>query len=247
VKKMVQERKRYILLAIFLISIIPVNSSSNELSDSRNQIMMAAAPHESTDLERALVYADFACKENPNSPNTWTVKAAYLLDLGRYDDAIENCNIAISKDPNFAPAWATKGVILFSKGNEKEGEDCWNKSIELDSSFVEHVIMEDVARQEIENIKSNSANTVRVAQWGIIIRKLAVPIIKKGLPAVKNALISISNFVSKNKGNIAFAAISIIPQISPTPMINSSANISNLNHTILDNPIYPIQVFKPFR
>jgi len=59
------------------------------------------------------------------------MKGAFLLNLGRYEEALETFNEAIEIIPKCGFALNGKGVALMNLGRHEEALDIYNKAIEI--------------------------------------------------------------------------------------------------------------------
>jgi serine/threonine protein kinase/lipoprotein NlpI len=70
--------------------------------------------------------------EEPDA-HVWSHKAADLIELGRYQDAISCCDNALSLDRENYAAWNNKGNALARIGRLEEAVGCYDKVIAIDT------------------------------------------------------------------------------------------------------------------
>jgi tetratricopeptide (TPR) repeat protein len=78
-------------------------------------------------------------------------KGLALVNLGKYEEAINCYNEAIAIDPKFAEAWANKGSALGNLNRYEEEIECYDKTIEINPKIVEAwfnkgVVLENLSR-----------------------------------------------------------------------------------------------------
>jgi tetratricopeptide (TPR) repeat protein len=61
----------------------------------------------------------------------WNGKGEALLNLNRYDNAIEAFNTSIELQPRYYTYWYNKGVALKSQGRTADAKDAFAKAKEL--------------------------------------------------------------------------------------------------------------------
>ena len=71
-------------------------------------------------------------RPNGSEVQKWTTKSTSLISLGRYDEAIRCCDIALDLDPSYELAWAYKGLGLASLGRHEDAIKCNMKALEID-------------------------------------------------------------------------------------------------------------------
>ena len=64
----------------------------------------------------------------------------FLIDLGKYDEAIQCYDKAIEIDANYADAWNNKGNALDNLGKYDEAIQCYDSAIEIDANMLLHGI-----------------------------------------------------------------------------------------------------------
>ena len=74
---------------------------------------------------------------DPNYLNSYFKKGLALINLKKYEDAIESYNRAIELDPNFKEAYLNKGIAKFNLNKNEDAIECLNKAIELDPNLEE--------------------------------------------------------------------------------------------------------------
>lgn len=84
------------------------------------------------DWTTALIYTDIVIELKPDFARVYNLKAVILLNIKRYQQALENIDKAIELNPNLSFLWDNKSLILLELGFYKEALDCVNKAIELD-------------------------------------------------------------------------------------------------------------------
>jgi tetratricopeptide (TPR) repeat protein len=83
-------------------------------------------------LERLRKYEYPFPTSSHESTDVWYNKGSALINLGKYEEAIECFNRAIRIDANHADAWSNKGIALRNLGKYNEAIDSYNKAIEID-------------------------------------------------------------------------------------------------------------------
>ena len=66
------------------------------------------------------------------SPLFHNNRALVALELGKYQEALEDVETAISLDPKFAPAWRNKGLILETIDRNEDSVAAYDRALELD-------------------------------------------------------------------------------------------------------------------
>lgn len=103
--------------------------------DSRSMLHYERGEHEEgiRDCTKAI---ELAGKQGGIPPHFYegpfTRRGAHYLNLGRFDEAIDDFNLVIRNRPDFAFAYYDRGRCYFSKGDFKKARKDFLKSIELD-------------------------------------------------------------------------------------------------------------------
>jgi tetratricopeptide (TPR) repeat protein len=75
----------------------------------------------------------------------WNNKGLALVNLKRYDDALQCYDQAIMIDSNLKEAWYNKGIVYVLKGQREKAIDCFSKALEIDPNYKNT----QIARQEM--------------------------------------------------------------------------------------------------
>jgi tetratricopeptide (TPR) repeat protein len=102
--------------------------------DARHQI--AQALNEAT-LRRQLALADAAIAREPNDPDGHATRAAILLDISRYEDAVESSDTAVNLGLDRADLHLVRGRALMSLGRDTEALSSFDRSLKLNPEVPE--------------------------------------------------------------------------------------------------------------
>ena len=85
---------------------------------------------------------------NPSKSDFWFNKGLTLVELGKYQEALDAYNKALEIDPSNPIKWGKRGELLYELGRYQEALDDFNKVLEIDPSdaIAKHNI--NVARTE---------------------------------------------------------------------------------------------------
>ncbi len=87
------------------------------------------------DLEQILLRSSGETVNPPNlkelEAESYNTKASSLLQLDRFEEAIESCDRAIMISPRWELPWVNKGCALKELGHQKEALECYDKAIEI--------------------------------------------------------------------------------------------------------------------
>jgi len=140
------------LFAILCIMIQPVMAAQANLTidPALNYYNIGELRLRSGDMEGALHYFDLAMAENlslfENTPAIFYMfndKSAALVELGRYNEAIDAANTgltyqSVNKDPDenfvFQKMWENKGLAFYNLGRYQESNDAFDQAIAINSS-----------------------------------------------------------------------------------------------------------------
>jgi tetratricopeptide (TPR) repeat protein len=67
-----------------------------------------------------------------NPVEEWVKKGGTLVTSGRYEEAIECCDMVLEIDPSVGPVWYNKGVALTRLKRSEEALQCYDKALEID-------------------------------------------------------------------------------------------------------------------
>jgi tetratricopeptide (TPR) repeat protein len=67
----------------------------------------------------------------------WNEHGIDLLGQGRYEEAVQDFNIALGLNSSYAAAWYNKGLALYGLGRYGEAIQAYNRSIDLRPGFAE--------------------------------------------------------------------------------------------------------------
>ena len=104
----------------------------------------------SGNLSRAVRFYNKSLEFEPGVTEVLTNKAGALMDLARYDEALEIVEEAIFTKPAYAKLHGMRGDILNALGRYNEGKDSYETAIRLDPTN--------------ERIRNNAA-TSRQIKW----------------------------------------------------------------------------------
>ena len=94
-------------------------------------ITVAAAKHESGDLEGAVVAYGAALDADPQNAGLAYNLGIALADLGRAAEAEESYKRAIASNPNHAGAWNNLGLLRSGQGDVAQALECWKTAIRI--------------------------------------------------------------------------------------------------------------------
>lgn len=77
-------------------------------------------------------YLNKAIEKAPDCIDTLLVKSTVLLEMERYDEAIDACNTAIASKPNYSEAYLNKAKIFMATAKYDEALENSLKALELD-------------------------------------------------------------------------------------------------------------------
>src|SRR5690606_38985336 len=96
----------------------------------------------------------------------WSNKGAALFLLGRYDEAIFACDMAIEIDPQFAGAWDNRGQVLYELGRYDEALQALNRSIELDPQLMDAWINKASVLKALSRTEEANAAMTKARELG---------------------------------------------------------------------------------
>ena len=73
------------------------------------------------DPKKAIKYLNNAIKLEPNNAETYTKRGAAYINLGQYQQAIDDFNKAIGLKHDYANAYSNRGTAYLSQGNKELG------------------------------------------------------------------------------------------------------------------------------
>lgn len=89
--------------------------------------------------EKDDVFADFdKIYINPNNEHSLSMRAAFNLDFGRYDKAIDDLDRAIKLKPNNATYYTLRGLTYAKLGKYDKSIKDLNNAVKLEPTFSEH-------------------------------------------------------------------------------------------------------------
>ena len=101
---------------------------------------------EETNPAKKVKYCSKAVELNPTYVPAWGLKAATLLEMHRYEEAIESFDHVLRLAPS-PLAWYRKGLCCYHLKRLDEAIHCFNKALDTCSSS-DHALSEEVARQK---------------------------------------------------------------------------------------------------
>ncbi|MGD1004511.1 MAG: tetratricopeptide repeat protein [Methanoregulaceae archaeon] len=140
------------LFAILCIMIQPVMAAEANLTTdtSLNYYNIGEQRLNAGDKEGALHYFDLALAENTSVFQTtpaifymFNDKSAALVELGRYNEAIDAANTgltyqSVNKDPDenfvFQNMWVNKGLAFYNLGRYQDANDAFDQAIAINST-----------------------------------------------------------------------------------------------------------------
>lgn len=88
--------------------------------------------------EEAMRCFDKSLEIDPNDTNTWYEKGNTLLDLGKYEAAINSYRELLKIYPDgWLDVWIRKGGLHALLDNNKEAVDCWDRALKINSDLAE--------------------------------------------------------------------------------------------------------------
>jgi Flp pilus assembly protein TadD len=69
-----------------------------------------------TKYKEALFYYEKALVLDPSNPETWCLRAAAFIEIGRIEEALKDCENALALNQNYADAWSKMGYALYNLG-----------------------------------------------------------------------------------------------------------------------------------
>ncbi|PPR29462.1 MAG: hypothetical protein CFH31_00444 [Alphaproteobacteria bacterium MarineAlpha9_Bin1] len=89
------------------------------------------------DKHYELAYKNYVKAYNLNDQDVYIIEglARSLMELKRYEEAIDYFNLAINNDSSFAPAYANLGVLYDRIENHKKAMELYEEALRLDSEI----------------------------------------------------------------------------------------------------------------
>ncbi|MDH3764183.1 MAG: tetratricopeptide repeat protein [Nitrosopumilus sp.] len=85
--------------------------------------------------QQCLDASNVSIKFKPNDPFNWHMRGGALIDLGRYDEAIESCNRAIEIKQDYYEVLSVKAEALNCLGRYDEAIESCNRAIEIKPNY----------------------------------------------------------------------------------------------------------------
>ncbi len=76
-------------------------------------------------------------KANPDDAMAWNNRGVALGELGRYEEALENCDKAVQLNPNLVEAWSNRGATLGILGRYEEMLENCDRAVQLNPNLAE--------------------------------------------------------------------------------------------------------------
>ncbi|MDP3396403.1 MAG: tetratricopeptide repeat protein [Methanoregula sp.] len=83
------------------------------------------------EYERALYRYNQALAINDTDPNIWDKKCFVLIQLGRFEEAIDAGKIGVQLAPNDPELWDTLHDAYISSNNLEKADECWKNVLNL--------------------------------------------------------------------------------------------------------------------
>jgi len=95
-----------------------------------------------------------------------SIKAAFAMAQGKYDEAIKSYEECIRLNPNYASAWYDKGLALKDQGNYTEALEYFEKTLELDPKNAMAYYAKGVALKSLGRTDEANAALAKSAELG---------------------------------------------------------------------------------
>ncbi len=106
-------------------------------------------------LQDALKFYSDAILTNPSNAKYYSNRAACYNKMGRFENAIDDCEKAIEIDPNFIKAYVRKGNILLSNQQYKDARETFLEGLKVKSDENDLKIGVTKCEEYLKQTKSN--------------------------------------------------------------------------------------------
>lgn len=137
----------------------PLANLARKLAGGKRYDYWVGCALEERDPAKKVKYCAKAVALNPTYVPAWGLQGATLLEMHRYEEAIESFDQVLRLAPS-PLVWYRKGLCCHKLGRLEEAVQCFNKALDTCSSS-DHALAEDAARQ-----KSLVQSELRTSQAG---------------------------------------------------------------------------------
>ena len=124
-------QKIIILIFLVLTFICSCSETNKTASDWLEKEKALWDGKQYNDPKKAIKYLNNAIKLEPNNAETYTKRGAAYINLGQYQQAIDDFNKAIGLKKDYPSTYNNRGAAYYSLGQYQQAIDDFNKAIQL--------------------------------------------------------------------------------------------------------------------
>ncbi|VVB71810.1 Tetratricopeptide repeat protein [uncultured archaeon] len=111
-------------------------AASTENSSNSSALKKALRLLSCEGLDGAMMVVDRELESNPESWEALSAKADILYFQGKYETALQYCELSMDQNPDNALVYNIKGNILYKQKKYEGAIECYNRAIEIEPLFV---------------------------------------------------------------------------------------------------------------
>jgi tetratricopeptide (TPR) repeat protein len=132
-----------VLAILILIAVCVLPVAAEEHDAATDYFNLAERSLSNGDKQAALEYFNKALASNTTNMSlgdalmfTYKDKTGVLVDLGRYDEAIQTADQGLVLYPKSPGLWNNKGYAYFTMGKYSDAVDAYNNAVRIDPSYL---------------------------------------------------------------------------------------------------------------
>ena len=112
------------------------------------------------EFQAAIDFYTQAVKLNPTNPIYLSNRAAAYSNVGDYDSAIKDAELAVDTDPSYSKAWSRLGHARFSKGDNRGAMEAYKAGIDAEGNGGTNLLRVgyETAKKKVEQEEAMQSN-----------------------------------------------------------------------------------------